>query len=174
MAMHENAPRGVLAFGLRAPAVLYRWRLGWVLGSRFLLLRHRGRRSGLMRANVLEVVARDREAAAWYVASGWGERSQWYRNIVAEPRVRVTAGRRTFDAAARVLPKDEGRRVLDDYRRRHRIAITGMQRVFGFASYEELVAATPVVEIREGAGASGGAQDVDRRAELADHLVDAP
>ena len=30
---------------LRAPVYLYRWRLGWLLGKRFVLLTHIGRRT---------------------------------------------------------------------------------------------------------------------------------
>jgi deazaflavin-dependent oxidoreductase (nitroreductase family) len=149
MPLHDRPPQGCLAALFRLPAHLYRWHLGWLLGSRFLLLRHRGRKTGIMHENVLEVIRRDRDGARWYVASGWGERAQWYRNIVADRRVSVTAGRRTFDADARPLSPDESRRVLDDYRERHRWAIKGLQRVFGYESYAALAEAMPIVEIRE-------------------------
>jgi deazaflavin-dependent oxidoreductase (nitroreductase family) len=149
MPLHDRPPQGCLAALFRLPAHLYRWHLGWLLGSRFLLLRHRGRKTGVTHENVLEVIARDRGAGNWYVASGWGERAQWYRNIVADGRVAVSSGRHTFDAEARPLPREEGRRTLDDYRRRHRWAIKGLQRVFGYDSYETLAEATPIVEIHE-------------------------
>ena len=38
----------------RAPVYLYRWNFGWMLGHRFLLLIHIGRRIGLRRHTVLE------------------------------------------------------------------------------------------------------------------------
>jgi hypothetical protein len=40
----------------RLPIHLYRLDLGWLLGHRVLLLSHRGRKSGLIRATPLEVV----------------------------------------------------------------------------------------------------------------------
>jgi hypothetical protein len=44
---------------LRAPAVLYDWKLGWVLGRRFLRLTHRGERSGRCYRMMLEVIGED-------------------------------------------------------------------------------------------------------------------
>ena len=40
----------------RLPSRLYDWRLGWLLGHRFLRLTHVGRRSGRRYRTVLEVV----------------------------------------------------------------------------------------------------------------------
>jgi hypothetical protein len=54
-----HPPRGLLRLALRLPIWLYRWRLGWLLGDRFLLLTHTGRKSGLPRQVVLEVVHHD-------------------------------------------------------------------------------------------------------------------
>lgn len=48
-------PRAVL----RAPLVLYRHRLGWLLGRRFVYLAHRDRASGRRRETVVEVVRYD-------------------------------------------------------------------------------------------------------------------
>jgi hypothetical protein len=39
--------------------VLYRWRAGWLLGHRFLLLRNTGRRSGAAYQTVQEVMHYD-------------------------------------------------------------------------------------------------------------------
>jgi deazaflavin-dependent oxidoreductase (nitroreductase family) len=130
------------------PAALYRVRLGWLLDSRFLLLRHRGRRSGTERRTVLEVVQHDREAGAYYVAAAWGERAQWFQNIVADPWVGVTVGRTSFEGIATVLSPGNGRRVLEEYRRKHGAAMRALQRLFGYATFDELVASTPIVELR--------------------------
>jgi hypothetical protein len=48
--------RSFLWYLFRAPVYLYRWHMGWLFGHRCLLLAHTGRRSGLRRQNVLEVV----------------------------------------------------------------------------------------------------------------------
>lgn len=105
---------------MRAPIWLYRARLGALLGPRLLMLEHRGRRSGLPRYVVLEVL--DHPAPGRYlVASGFGEKAQWFRNITADPRVRVTVGSRAPAAAtARRLPQPEADRALAAYAERHR------------------------------------------------------
>lgn len=104
---------------VRAPIWLYRARLGGLLGGRLLMLEHLGRTTGAVRRVVLEVI--DHPGADRYiVASGFGERAQWFRNITANPRVRVYAGsRRPAPATARVLDQREADRVLGDYIARH-------------------------------------------------------
>ncbi len=78
---------------VRAPIWLYRTRLGFLFGSRFLMLEHVGRKSRLTRYVVLEVV--DRPAPGRYVVvSGFGEQAQWLRNVDASPSVRVQIGSR--------------------------------------------------------------------------------
>src|SRR5689334_4279123 len=73
---------------VRAPIWLYRVRLGFLLGSRVLLLEHTGRNSGATRRAVLEVIAHP-APGTYIVASGFGERAQWYRNVLADSRVRI-------------------------------------------------------------------------------------
>jgi len=43
-------PRGLVRLAFRAPIWLYRAHLGWLLGYRFVLLTHTGRKSVLPRA----------------------------------------------------------------------------------------------------------------------------
>lgn len=104
---------------VRAPVTLYRWGLGWLLGSRMLMLEHVGRRSGEPRYAVLEVIerpSRDRIV----VASGFGRGSQWYRNLATEPRCHVSIGRRRRrPAEARFLPDRQARAVLERYAQEH-------------------------------------------------------
>ncbi|WP_019633340.1 nitroreductase family deazaflavin-dependent oxidoreductase [Actinomadura atramentaria] len=100
---------------VRAPIPLYRAGLGFLLGTRTLLLEHRGRVSGARRFVVLEVVERP-SRDVYVVAAGFGERAQWYRNILACPDVRVSCGpRRSAPAAAEPLPPDESAAVLRRY-----------------------------------------------------------
>ncbi|ORX08023.1 nitroreductase [Mycolicibacillus trivialis] len=99
----------------RAPIWLYRLRLGALLGPRLLLLEHRGRSSGLARHVVLEVIGHP-SPRRYVVASGFGERAQWFRNVRADPRVRVTIGSHApAPATARVLDQREADRALGDY-----------------------------------------------------------
>ena len=107
---------------LRLPVWLYRLRLGLLLGHRFLLLTHIGRKSGLPRQTVLEVVRYDPAANVCVIASGWGETSDWLRNIQKTPAVRITIGLRQFAAKASRLALEEAQQELMDYARRHPMA----------------------------------------------------
>ena len=104
---------------MRLPIWLYKLRLGFLLGSRMLMLEHTGRASGLSRLVVLEVIDRP-DAREYVVVSGFGERSQWYRNVVADPRVRIwVSGRAPQPGVARVLSAEEADASLAAYVRRH-------------------------------------------------------
>ncbi|MEP9383947.1 nitroreductase family deazaflavin-dependent oxidoreductase [Nocardioides sp. KR10-350] len=103
---------------VRAPILLYRARLGRLLGDRLLLLEHRGRTTGRRRYTVLEVV--DHDAGRYVVVSGFGENAQWYRNVMANSAVRVSTGRlHRIPAAARRLTDAEAAEALQRYRDRH-------------------------------------------------------
>lgn len=104
---------------MRAPVWIYKARAGALFGSRILLLEHTGRKSGLPRYAALEVL--DHSLPDIYVvASGFGRKSQWFRNIEANPRVRVYAGSHApRTATARVLSTPEADRTLSAYRTRH-------------------------------------------------------
>ncbi|WP_129842209.1 nitroreductase family deazaflavin-dependent oxidoreductase [Streptomyces sp. RFCAC02] len=113
-------PTGWRRFLFRLPIRLYRARLGWLLGRRLLLLEHVGRKSGRTRQVVIEVVARDvPHGPSWTVASGFGPRAAWYRNLRATPRVTIQVGARRHDVVARFLPPDEGAELMAGYAARN-------------------------------------------------------
>lgn len=66
----ESRPGKALRFALRLPLYLNRHDLGWMLGHRFLLLVHRGRKTGRARQTVLEVVLYDPDTQESVVMSG--------------------------------------------------------------------------------------------------------
>ncbi|OSC40858.1 nitroreductase [Mycobacterium decipiens] len=104
---------------MRAPVWIYQARAGALFGSRILMLEHIGRKTGARRHAVLEVVAHA-EPDSYVVASGFGAKAQWFRNIAANPRVRVYAGSRPpAPATARILDQGEADRTLAEYRGRH-------------------------------------------------------
>ena len=113
--IQRRAPGGPLRLLLRLPIVLYRCRLGWMLGRRLIMLTHIGRNSGRRRRTVLEVVRRDDGRGIFIVCSGWGRKAQWLRNIIAEPRVWVTAGAQTLPRQARLLPPEEAETEFRTY-----------------------------------------------------------
>ena len=104
---------------VRAPIWLYRARAGALFGSRMLMLEHVGRTSGQRRYVVLEIIDRPREDC-FVVASGFGTTAQWFRNICADPQVRMWIGSRAAaPATARVLDQGETDRTLNGYRSRN-------------------------------------------------------
>ncbi|HIZ37880.1 MAG TPA: nitroreductase family deazaflavin-dependent oxidoreductase [Candidatus Ruania gallistercoris] len=115
----------------RAPIALYRAGFGGLLGRRFVLLEHRGRISGQIRQVVLETLSV--EADVIHVVSGYGWSAQWLRNVQADARVRVTCGwSRPRGGRALILQPDEAVTVLEDYRRRHRLATRALARALGY------------------------------------------
>lgn len=104
---------------MRAPIWIYQARAGALFGSRILMLEHIGRKSGTPRNAVLEVLDHP-TPDVYVVASGFGRKAQWFRNIEANPQVRVYAGSRPpRRAMARVLDRAEADRALAAYRDRH-------------------------------------------------------
>jgi len=124
-------PRGWRAILWRLPIWLYRLHLGWLLGKRFLLLNHTGRKSGLPRQAVLEVIRHDPEANIYYVASGFGKKSHWFRNIQETPQVTIQIGYRKMNATARRLPHNAGEAELRRYAKSHPQALKELSKIIG-------------------------------------------
>lgn len=149
-----HPPRGLFRWLTRLPIWLYRARLGWLFGDRFLMLTHIGRKSGLARLVVLEVVHHDKDTNTYYVAVGFGEHSDWYQNVLKTPEVVVQSGRQQLAARAERLPPDEAERILVDYARRHPVAIREIAHVLGYrldgtkADYAALGRIIPIIVLK--------------------------
>jgi len=126
----DRPPSKALRFGFRLPIILYRLKLGWLLGDRFLMLTHTGRKSGLPRQAVIEVVKHDKETNTYYIASGWGEKSDWYQNIRKTPQVTVHSGGRKFQTTAEFIPVEKAIEIVSIYAREHPIAFNELSRLF--------------------------------------------
>lgn len=127
-------PTGLSRLLFRMPIHLFRLGLGWLFGSRLLLLNHIGRVSGKPRQVVLEVVAHDPTGGTYVVASGWGPSAAWYRNILHTPTVTIQVGTRTMRVKAVPLTRDEGADIFADYASRHRTAAKYLlPRLMGFS-----------------------------------------
>jgi deazaflavin-dependent oxidoreductase (nitroreductase family) len=56
----------------------------------------------------------------YVIVSGFGEQSQWYRNVVANPHVRVSVGLRcNVSALATQMTREAAGETLDRYAERH-------------------------------------------------------
>jgi deazaflavin-dependent oxidoreductase (nitroreductase family) len=114
-------PSGIIRSLFRAPVYLYRWRCGRLLGHRFLLLIHTGRRTGRRRETVLEVVEYRKAGPELVVISAFGRSADWLRNIAAAPEPEIMVGGKRFIAAYRILDAEEAMDVIERYERRNRL-----------------------------------------------------
>jgi deazaflavin-dependent oxidoreductase (nitroreductase family) len=112
-----------------APVYLYRWRCGPLLGRRFLLLIHVGRRTGRRRETVLEVVECRKAGPELVVISAFGRNADWLRNIEAAANPEVVSGRERFVATHRILGAAEAIGVIGGYERRNRLIAPIVRRV---------------------------------------------
>lgn len=126
----STPPGKILRFGLRLPIWLYRAHLGWLLGNRFLMLTHIGRKTGQPHQTVIEVVQYRKDTDTYYVVSGWGEKSDWYQNVRKTSSVTINVGRRIFQAKADFIPQDQAIDILKAYARDHPIAFNELSMLF--------------------------------------------
>jgi len=119
--------------------------IGTPIGGWMLLLRVRGRRSGLTRTVPLSYLIA--EGSIW-IAAGFGRRTDWFLNLVFEPRVEVVLpGRTVACRAEEVLDEQTRRRIMPRFTR-----ATGAPAYLGGcdpfrSSDEEILAATAGVPL---------------------------
>ena len=104
-----RVPRPIRRFVAKVPAALYKAGLGWLFGHRFLLLTHRGRRSGRLYHTMIEIILYDPGSGEATVVSAAGAGADWYRNIQASPPVEVHIGRERYMPDVRLLDAEESR-----------------------------------------------------------------
>ncbi|MBW2241794.1 MAG: nitroreductase family deazaflavin-dependent oxidoreductase [Deltaproteobacteria bacterium] len=125
-------PQGWARRFYRAPIFFYRVGLGGLLGKRFLLLHHMGRRSGLSRQAVLEVMRHDPATDSCVIASGFGEQADWFRNLMETPDARIELGWKKIDIRAERLPLDEAEREMVNYGQRNPRAAKLVAKLMGY------------------------------------------
>jgi deazaflavin-dependent oxidoreductase (nitroreductase family) len=149
---------------LRVPVLLYRLGLGARLEKVCLILTTTGRRTGRPHSVALDYVEADGRI---YIFTGYGARSDWYRNVLAWPEVIVQLGRRRLRGRARPLEDlGERQRLLALHRDRALAELHGpprpirtllkslgildfnarVERAFAQAEHIPAVAVTPLAE----------------------------
>ncbi len=116
------------------PQFLYAIGLGPIYGRMVLLLTTTGRKSGLPRVTPLQY---EEINGCIYIGSARGTNADWYRNIVANPKVNIRVRRRQFDGAAE--PVTDPGRIADflEYR------LAKNPRMIGFIMSREGVSKKP-------------------------------
>ena len=128
----RSKPAGALRLAFRLPIYLYRLNLGWLLGHRFLLLGHRGRKTGLLHQTMLEVVLYDPTIRESVVVSAWGEDADWYRNLQKCPAIEIRTGRESYEPLQQFLSPEEANAALAGYERRHPCAARILSRLLSY------------------------------------------
>lgn len=138
---NEKAPAFMIPV-FKLPVFLYRLRLGWLMGKRFMQLTHTGRRSGKVRRTILAVLRFDEKTWEIYAISAW-KGSDWYYNIQSSPALQVEIGSIRYVPAQRTLSPEEITATFVDYRKRHPVFSRLICRIPGWkwdSSYEEFLA----------------------------------
>ena len=104
---------------MRVPRPLYHHGFGRLLGHTFLLIAHRGRRSGMRHETVAMALAYDPEAREAVVCSAWGPDTEWMRNLREHPALEIRIGRERYVPEQRFLSESEAVAVGVEFGRRH-------------------------------------------------------
>lgn len=125
----------------KLPLLLYRLRLGWLLGKRFMQITHVGRRSGKVRKTVLAVLRFDERTKQIYAVSAW-QGSDWYYNIQAAPALQIETGFVRYVPDQRTLSPEEIATTFIEYCRLHPIFNRMICRIPGWkwdSTYDEFL-----------------------------------
>lgn len=109
-------PQGLIRLMLRLPLTFYRLGLGDLLNTiHLMVLTTRGRKSGQVRHTTVEY---RKHGSKIYLVSAWGDKPDWYQNLLADPLATVQLGRKTYTALADpVTDQAEVLRALHLFRR---------------------------------------------------------
>jgi deazaflavin-dependent oxidoreductase (nitroreductase family) len=114
----QESPGPIFKWIFKIPILQYKLGMGWMIGKYILLLTTTGRKSGKPRYTPLEYLY-DKENDRYRIAAGWGGHTDWYRNILKNPNVKVQVGRRKFDAVAECATDDEVAKYMMFVSERH-------------------------------------------------------
>jgi deazaflavin-dependent oxidoreductase (nitroreductase family) len=129
----ERKPTGLLRALLRVPIWFYRNGLGGLFGLRLLYIVHIGRKSGLRREVVAEVVRYDPATPEVVVIAAWGREPDWYRNLKAAPAAEISISAQRWERPShRFLDPAETLAVLRDYRKAHPHSWKRIAPILGF------------------------------------------
>jgi deazaflavin-dependent oxidoreductase (nitroreductase family) len=136
----EKAPSLLIPM-FKLPLVMYRLRLGWLLGKRFMQITHVGRRSGRTYRTVLAVLKFNEKTNEICAISAW-KGSDWYYNIQASPALQVETGFVDYVPAQRTLSPEEITTAFMEYRKQHPIFSRMVCRIPGWkwdSTYDEFL-----------------------------------
>ena len=101
----KDSPGLVFKWLFKVPILFYKAGLP-MFGDFILLLTTTGRKTGKPRYTPLEY-HREGKSGCFIIMAGWGGKTDWMLNVLANPRVHVQVGRNHFDAVAEKMSDDE-------------------------------------------------------------------
>lgn len=137
---NEKAPSLMIPI-FKLPLLLYRLRLGWLMGKRFMRLTHVGRRSGKVRKTILAVLRFDHKTKEIYAVSAW-KGSDWTYNVQASPALQVETGFVRYTPTQRTLAPEEIATAFVEYCQQRPLFSRMVCRIPGWkwdSSYEEFL-----------------------------------
>ena len=123
----KDNPGPVFRYIFKIPILLYRLGLGGFVGPHFLLLTTTGRKTGKTRYTPLEF-SFDEKTGSYIVSAGWGGKTDWYKNALANPVVKVQVSWKKFTAEAIPIPHREVAEQMMEISRRAPAMIPVWQR----------------------------------------------
>lgn len=147
-------PRGIEKALFKLPNFFYNIGLGSIMGHRFVQLAHVGRKSGRVHKTVVEVVDYDADHRRIYIASGFRQKSDWYKNILKTPQIEINFRGKLHEAVANELNQAEAEGVLLNYAHQHPLAMKELARFMGYeidgsdGDVRLLAAELPLIEVQ--------------------------
>ena len=117
----EDGPGRLWQSLFKGPLLLYSFGLHGLVSRQVLILTTVGRKTGSLRSTPLGYTFYP-ATRTYFVIAGWKGRTNWYRNALATPTVRVRVGARKFEARATPLSPDMIATHLAAYAKRNPFA----------------------------------------------------
>ena len=116
----EQSPGKLLWAINRIPTWMFKLGLGGLLGDRFAMVVHRGRKTGRMNTVIVEVANGSHADGRIVVVCAYGERAQWWQNLKHSPTVKLEIGGKTYMAPRHeFLQKKDTEEAIASYWRRY-------------------------------------------------------
>ncbi|BBY25813.1 nitroreductase family deazaflavin-dependent oxidoreductase [Mycobacterium stomatepiae] len=80
----------------RIPTWIFKLGMGRLLGSRFAMITHRGRKSGAHHTVIIETADGSIQQGRLVYIIAYGTRAQWYKNLKASPAVSIEIAGKTY------------------------------------------------------------------------------
>ena len=133
MLIPATGPGPVWRLFFRTPLLLYRCGLHHFVSAQVLLLTTIGRKTATPRTTPVGY-AFDAVTNTYYVVAGWKSKTNWYRNALARPAVRVRVGSSSFEAVATRVDDNTVATLLAAYAQRNPFATRLYRNLTGIVS----------------------------------------